>query len=580
MIKWTSIGMRINLTLLAFMLGVTGVSLFFYAHQQRKDVIEADVRAARNLLIVAESIRENVIELWGRGIYNTEALQQAAKTKDQAERTEKLNYLVPIFNAIHILKDKTTEGKFFLKVPRENPRNKENEPDDKEKEVLRYFAEHSDASEYALVDEDRQQVRYFRPVKLETQCLICHGDPSTSERLWGNKDGVDVLGYRMENKKAGDLHGAFEIVTSLEEANAAIQHSVLVFAGFTLLGFLVIAVVVYNVIRLLLVDPLSDICLHLAGIGSGDLTGRLHAEGKTELAWLSASFNSFAKKIQTIIKEIRDHGNSVLAASDQLNAIVKQTEDGARRQQSETEEVSRAMSEMADSVQDVARSAAKAADTTREAEERAKIGQQVVVKAVGVISNLAVEVERSADVIHELETDSESIGKILLVIKGIADQTNLLALNAAIEAARAGEQGRGFAVVADEVRSLSARTQQATVEIQQTIERLQQKSRQAVTVMQQSREMAQVGVNQASSAGEALEDITSMIATISDQNSQIASAAEQQSAVSDEINRNVASINGAAHATSNLANDASQASAALLDVSNKLKNAVGRFKVD
>ena len=214
-----------------------------------------------------------------------------------------------------------------------------------------------------------------------------------------------------------------------------------------------------------------------------------------------------------------------------MNAIVKQTEDGARRQQSETEEVSRAMSEMADSVQDVARSAAKAADTTLEAEERAKIGQQVVVKAVGVISNLAAEVERSADVIHELETDSESIGKILLVIKGIADQTNLLALNAAIEAARAGEQGRGFAVVADEVRSLSARTQQATVEIQQTIERLQQKSRQAVTVMQQSREMAQVGVNQASSAGEALEDITRMIATISDQNSQIAIAAEQQSAV-------------------------------------------------
>ena len=572
--------MRINLALLGFMLLVTSGSLIFYARQQRNAVVEANVRAARDLVLVAEAVRSHVIEMWNRGIYTPESLQQAARLKDPAERADKLNYIVPVFTAIHVLRARGEGGKFFLKVPRENPRNKGNEPDRTDKEVLNYFAEHPDAKEYSVVDEETQQVRYFRPVRLEQQCLLCHGDPATSEKLWGNKEGLDVLGYRMENKKVGDLHGAFEIVTSLEESNAAIKGFIWWFAGFAFVGFLIIAAVIYNVVNFLLVRPLSEIIMHLASIGGGDLTGRLRAEGKSELAWLSASFNGFVKKIQSIIKEIRDHGNGVSVASDQLNAIVRQTEDGARRQQMETEEVARAMSEMADSVQDVARSAAKAAETTRHAEERAKSGQQVVSKAVDSINKLASEVERAAGVIHELESDSESIGKILQVIKGIADQTNLLALNAAIEAARAGEQGRGFAVVADEVRSLSARTQQATVEIQQTIEQLQHKSRRAVTVMQESREMAQVGVAQASTAGQALEDITRMIATITDQNSQIASAAEQQSAVSDEINRNVASISEGSLSTSTLANEASQASGGLLEISNKLKAAVGRFKVD
>jgi methyl-accepting chemotaxis protein len=579
MMKWTSVGMRINLALLVLMLVVTGTSLFLYAHQQRKEVVATEVRGARNLILVAEAIRANVVEMWQSGMYNTDMLKQAAKIGDSKERTARLNYLVPMFNAWHVVRDSSEQGKFFLKIPRQNPRNPANAPDDLERQVLDRFAAEPSLAEYSFVDEKNQQVRYFRPVRLEQQCLLCHGDPASSESIWGNREGVDVLGYRMENKKAGDLHGALEIVTSLKDSNAAITSAILWFALFAVVGFLIVAVAVYNVTNVFLVRPLTDIILHLQAIGGGDLTGRLRAEGKSELAWLSASFNGFVKKIQSIIKELREHGDKVSVASDQLNAIVQQTEGGAQRQQTETEEVARAMSEMADSVQDVARSAAKAAETTRDAGERARGGQQVVEKTVGAITQLAAEVERAAGVIHELENDSESIGKILQVIKGIADQTNLLALNAAIEAARAGEQGRGFAVVADEVRSLSARTQQATVEIQRTIEQLQEKSRQAVAVMQDSRNRAQDGVRQASLAGQALEDITHMISTITDQNAQIASAAEQQSAVSDEINRNVASISEGSIATVSFAHEASQASTNLLTVAENLKSTVERFKV-
>ncbi|NJD06828.1 MAG: DUF3365 domain-containing protein [Methylococcaceae bacterium] len=581
MMKWTSVGMRINLALLVLMLAITGLSLFVYAHQQRKEVVAAEVRGARNLILVAESIRANVVEMWKNGLYNNDMLKQAAKITDPKQRMDRLNFLVPMFNAWHVVRDSSSsdQSKFFLKIPRQNPRNPANTPDDLERQILERFGADSSLTEYAFVDETNQQVRYFRPVRLEQQCLLCHGDPATSEALWGNKDGNDVLGYRMENKKIGDLHGALEIVTSLKESDVAITHAVLWFGLFAFISFLIIAAVVYNVTNAFLVKPLTEIVLHLQAIGGGDLTGRLRAEGRSELAWLASSFNSFIKKIQSIIKELRDHGDKVSVASDQLNAIVRQTEEGAQRQQTETEEVARAMSEMADSVQDVARSAAKAAETTRDAGERARGGQQVVEKTVDAITQLAAEVERAAGVIHELENDSDSIGKILQVIKGIADQTNLLALNAAIEAARAGEQGRGFAVVADEVRSLSARTQQATVEIQRTIEQLQEKSRQAVAVMQDSRNRAQDGVRQASMAGQALEDITLMIATITDQNAQIASAAEQQSAVSDEINRNVASISEGSIATVSFAHESSQASANLLSVAQNLRATVDRFKV-
>jgi len=578
MMKWTSVGMRINLALLLLMLGVTAVSLFVYAHTQRAEVVAAEIRSARNLTLVAESIRSHVVEMWKAGVYTPEMLQQAARLKDSKERTERLNNLVPMFTAWHVVRDSSEHSKFFLKIPRLNPRNPANQPDELEHRVLDRFIADTTLTEVAEVDEASQQVRYFRPVRMEQQCLLCHGDPATSEPLWGNKEGVDVLGYPMENLKVGDLYGALEIVTSLKDSNASIERAVSRFGLFAAAGFVVIALVIYSVMNLLLVRPLTDIILHLQNIADGDLTGRLAVKGRTELAWLSSSVNQFVKKIQAILKEVREHGDKVSAASDQLNAIVQQTESGARRQQSETEEVARAMSEMADSVQDVARSAAQAADTTRDVGERAGKGQQVVEDTVGAITDLAAEVDRAGTVIHELETDSENIGKILQVIKGIADQTNLLALNAAIEAARAGEQGRGFAVVADEVRSLSGRTQQATVEIQRTIEQLQDKSRQAVAVMQESRDKAQNGVIQALTAGQALADITHMIGTITDQNSQIASAAEQQSAVSDEINHNVASISEGSQATVDLAHEASQASTNLLAVAETLKDTVSRFK--
>jgi len=248
-------------------------------------------------------------------------------------------------------------------------------------------------------------------------------------------------------------------------------------------------------------------------------------------------------------------------------------------QRRETEQVATAMNEMAATVQEVARNASEAAGAASHADNEAGAGRAVVRETTASIENLAHEVESAAQVVQQLANDSESIGAVLDVIKGIAEQTNLLALNAAIEAARAGEQGRGFAVVADEVRTLASRTQDSTKEIEGMIEQLQNGARNAVEVMENGREKARTGVDQTKQAVQALDAITKAVATINQMNTQIASAAEQQRATTEEMNRNIININQIAEQTATSAIQTTTASDELARLSAQLQSLVNQFKL-
>jgi methyl-accepting chemotaxis protein len=579
MIKRESIRMQIILLMLLFMLIATPVSLILYGRSQHQEAVDAEVRNARNLTLVAESIRDSVSAEWARGVYTPEMLRQFAQLPDPQERRAKILSTVPLVVAATVIRDQSEKSKFKLRVPHDGARNPENTPDLVERKALDYFNAHPQDTEYFLVDPELNAVRYFRPIRLQQQCLLCHGDPATSRELWGRDDGKDPLGYPMEGKKLGDLYGAFEIIPSLEESKGAIQNAILWFGLASLGGFLLLGVAVYQFTGNTLVKPLSEFILRMQRIGGGDPNSHLRADGRNELAWLSSSFNGFVKQIQKIITDIRNNGESVSTVSQQLSSIVRDTEQGARAQQAETDHVVSAMREMASAVGEVAHSAAQAADAAEDAKRKANDGQRVVEQTVGAIDALALEIEQAARVVQELETDSNNIGGVLQVIKDIADQTNLLALNAAIEAARAGEQGRGFAVVADEVRTLASRTQTSTSEIQRTIEQLQTKARSAVQVMRQSRERAQNSVTQATAAGQALRDINAMIMTITEKNAQIASASEEQSTVSEEIHRNLNNISDVSTKTVELAHQASSASAQMLEVATSLRQSVDKFKV-
>ncbi|HEB54721.1 MAG TPA: methyl-accepting chemotaxis protein [Gammaproteobacteria bacterium] len=321
------------------------------------------------------------------------------------------------------------------------------------------------------------------------------------------------------------------------------------------------------------VDAMNDIA-----DGEGDLTMRLDENGRDEIAMLAKAFNKFSEKVRKTVSQVAGSTIQLASAAEELDTITRKTTEGVMQQQSETEQVATAMNEMTATVQEVARHASEAVTLAQSANEESVSGKNIVSETTSVINKLAAEIERSASVINELESDSENIGSVLDVIKGIAEQTNLLALNAAIEAARAGDQGRGFAVVADEVRTLASRTQQSTEEIQNMIERLQRNSRQAVEVMQASKDCAGTSVEKADAASVSLMTITESVTKISDMNVQIATAAEEQSSVSEEINRNISNINEVVRQTAEGTGEISEASSELAQLSHDLQQLISQFK--
>ncbi|MBU2154406.1 MAG: methyl-accepting chemotaxis protein [Gammaproteobacteria bacterium] len=342
------------------------------------------------------------------------------------------------------------------------------------------------------------------------------------------------------------------------------------------LGLLVIWLVSRGIAKPLrqMVSMLDDIAQ-----GEGDLTRRLEVNRSDELGDIAKGFNTFLGKLQNMITQVVSSVQKVSDSSEHTADIAIRTNTGVQKQLAEIELVATAVHEMTATAQDVARNATHAAEAANHADRSANQGKQTVQHTADAIAALAQEIGRAVTVVQTLAKDSENINAILVAIRGIAEQTNLLALNAAIEAARAGEQGRGFAVVADEVRNLAQKTQKATEEIQAMIQQLQQGTRDVVKVMEDSQSKTAVSVQQASQAAEALESITQAVSVINDMNTQIASAAEEQSAVAEDINRNVTNIGQVANEVAGGADEASQASAELTKLAEQQRRLINQFRV-
>ncbi|WP_440074324.1 methyl-accepting chemotaxis protein [Pseudomonas fragariae (ex Marin et al. 2024)] len=354
--------------------------------------------------------------------------------------------------------------------------------------------------------------------------------------------------------------------------------SVTMIAAATALA-LVLSILAAWVITRQITTPLQETLEVVERVASGDLSRNLKVDRKDELGKLQATIQRMTVSLRELVGGIRDGVTQIASAAEELSAVTEQTSAGVNSQKVETDQVATAMHEMTATVQEVARNAEEASEAAVTADRQARDGERVVNEAIAQIERLASAVGNSSEAMGALKQESDKIGSVLDVIKSVAEQTNLLALNAAIEAARAGEAGRGFAVVADEVRSLAQRTQKSTEEIEALIARLQSGTQQATTVMDSSRELSTSSVELTRRAGGSLANITKTVSSIQAMNQQIAAAAEEQSATAEEINRSIINVRDVSEQTSAASEETAASSVELARLGNHLQVLVSRFTV-
>ncbi|MCL6307102.1 methyl-accepting chemotaxis protein [Pseudomonas syringae] len=368
------------------------------------------------------------------------------------------------------------------------------------------------------------------------------------------------------------------VVGLATDARSSAQSSLYVAVAIVVLMLIVVLWLASVIIRNIKV-AVVDVNRTLMALSTRDLTARTRYVGKDEFGEISRNLDNMAQQISEVIRDIGSATAQVATAAEQSSAVALQTNQNVAQQRQGTDQVATAISEMSATVKDVARSTTDAAEMSQRVNNSTLQGKTEIDNTIGLIQGLSVQAEETSRIIDELKGESNSISSVLDVIRGVADQTNLLALNAAIEAARAGEQGRGFAVVADEVRNLAKKTQDSTVSIQKMIANLQSGSERAAASMQETLGKAQEGASNVVRAGELLEEIAEGIATISDRNIQVASAAEEQSLVAEEIHRNVDDINSLVIQVSAGAEQTAVTSRELARLAEQQQGLVGRFKV-
>lgn len=585
-IKSLGLGTRIIAITLTILVVVVFVNYVIFVNGYQDSAHQALVERAAAFTAVADEAKNHVGKLNNDKVFATEELladlQSAIKSGKSPSET-RIFGTIPVVAGWTSAQEAAQRENIDFRVSAFEARNKTNEPDPGsfEEDLLTDLTNQvkSGDSEIAYrVNDETNSLHYMRAIKLTSECMMCHGNPGNE---WDtDKDGKDPLGFDMEGWKIGYMHGAYHVVMPLDTVDA--QVAAFISNGLVWTVPLIIAAVAIFVFLLrtmfarpvkLLIERIKDISQ-----GEGDLTQRIEVNSEDEIGQLGKWFNMFVEKIHNIIAEVGSVTRDVASAATQIAASSEEMAQGMSEQNQQVDQISSAIEEMSSSVVEVARKSGEAANNASESGRVAQDGGKVVNQTIDGMKAISEAVTAGAASVTELGKRGEQIGQIIEVINDIADQTNLLALNAAIEAARAGEHGRGFAVVADEVRKLADRTTKATEEIAESIKAIQSETGEAVKRMNAGTDQVTTGVESATEAGQSLQKIVNSAQDVASMIQSIAAAAEQQSAASEQVSRNVDSVSAVSRQANEGANQAASAAAQLSSKAEQLQALVSKFK--
>lgn len=589
--KGLGLSAKITAVVVASIVVLVAVNSIVFIRGYARDVEQDLISKASSFTALADETKNHVSKLHHDKVFDVQTMLAEVNqtvTSGGDYKTTRFFNTIPVVAGWTAAGDAARRENLDFKVPAFDARNKENtpEPGSFREALLRDLTSQVKAGgkdSLGRIDTKTNKLHYMRAIKLDDSCMMCHGDPAKYDQRdeKGNYDGKDILGFAMESWKPGDVHGAFEVIMPLDPLDAQVAG----FMGNSLMITVPLAVVsigsLIYLLRTLLSRPLNNLVEMVKEIasGEGDLTKRLKLQRGDEIGRLGHWFDEFLSSLHKIISDVSGSTRQVAAAATEIAASSEQMAAGISRQQQQASQVSAAVEEMAATVTEVAKKSGEAAQAASDSQKDANTGGDVVRQTVTEIKAIAEDVMSSAAAVAGLGKKGEQIGAIIEVIDDIADQTNLLALNAAIEAARAGEHGRGFAVVADEVRKLAERTQQATEEVSRSIREIQEETKSAVVRIEAGSKRVNHGVELAGNAGNSLERIVNSSQTVGSMVTSIAAAAEEQSAASEQIARSIEQINAVTRESAEGANQAAKAAGDLSAQAEKLQSLVSRFKL-
>lgn len=569
-----------------------------YISELRNIGREGIIQKSRSITMMGESIREYQSQNWDRGVYDIEILKKDVKGK--------FLFAVPVFSSILTMEKKSKELNYEFRVPKFSPRNSKNTPTELEAKVLSEL-EAKNLDEYYMVDPNREHIRYFRSIRLTKDCLICHGDPKTSKELWGNDTGYDPTGGKMEGWKAGEIHGAFEIIYSMKEF-------------FSLLYALIIRNIIFNIIiifgAILLIryfvkkalSPLDEISASLEEInkGAGDLTQKINIKRDDEVGRLALLFNSMLEQLNKMMKEISDVSEHVASSSGEMRGSSENLAHVAQDQAAVIEQTSSAMEEIKatiDSVSSNAKEQAKKADSTKSAMDYLANAIKDINKNAQGANTMAEETHKYAiegeqilgktvESMKDINISSNKITEIVTIITDISDQINLLSLNASIEAARAGEHGKGFAVVAEEIAKLADQTAGSSKEINKLIQETNNKVTSGSNLMENTVSSLRMIIDNVKQTANIMEkiakssvelnsmsqNVTDDVQKVNNMSEEISVMMEEQSISSNEIIKAVNQINEVTQSVASGSEELAASAEELSSQSEILKDIVHKFK--